>query len=146
MRVGRKGAAVAADPKQQFRGSFYLNEVAKLYNFPSTHGAGQRVAVLEFGGGFNQSVLDNYFTHNIGLNTPPVVNAISVLNTPIQVDTQVTGEVYLDIEVIGAMALKATQDVYFAPWTGEGYLNAIGQAIHNDDYAAISISYGLEKT
>jgi kumamolisin len=41
------------------------------------------------------------------------------------------------------MAPKAAIDVYFAPWSGEGYLNAIDQAIHNDDYAAVSISYGL---
>jgi kumamolisin len=143
-RVGRKAAA-ASNPKAQFPGSFYPNEVAKLYNFPPTQGAGQRVAILEFGGGFDQSVLNAYFTNNIGLATPPTVNGISVLNTPIQVDPDVTGEVYLDIEVVGAMAPKATMDVFFAPWTGEGYLNAIEQAIHNDDYAAISISYGIDE-
>jgi kumamolisin len=144
VRVGRKAAA-NVDPKEQFPGSFYPNEVAKLYNFPPQQGAGQRVAVLEFGGGFDQSVLDDYFTKNIGLETPPTVNGISVLNTPIKVDNDATGEVYLDIEVIGAMAPKATIDVYFAPWTGEGFLNAIDQAIHNDDYAAVSISYGLDE-
>jgi kumamolisin len=134
-----------ADPKSQFPGSFYPHEVARLYNFPPTQGAGQRVAILEFGGGFDQSVLHDYFTNNIGLKTPPTVNGISVMNTPIQVDHDVTGEVYLDIEVIGAMAPQAAIDVYFAPWTGQGYLNAIDQAIHNDDYAAISISYGLDE-
>jgi kumamolisin len=144
VRAGRKVAATA-DPKGQFPGSFYPNEVAKLYNFPPAQGSGQRVAVLEFGGGFDQSVLNDYFTNNIGLPTPPTVNGISVLNTPIQVDNDATGEVYLDIEVIGAMAPKATIDVYFAPWTGEGYLNAVDQAIHNDDYAAVSISYGLDE-
>jgi kumamolisin len=143
-RVGRRTAA-SSNPKAQFPGSFYPNEVAKLYNFPPTQGAGQRVAILEFGGGFDQSVLNAYFTNNIGLPTPPTVNGISVLNTPIQVDPDVTGEVYLDIEVVGAMAPKATIDVFFAPWTGEGYLNAIEQAIHNDDYAAISISYGIDE-
>jgi kumamolisin len=143
-RLGRKAAA-SANPKAQFPGTFYPNEVAKLYNFPPTQGAGQRVAILEFGGGFDQSVLNAYFTNNIGLATPPTVNGISVLNTPIQVDSDATGEVYLDIEVVGAMAPKAIMDVFFAPWTGEGYLNAIEQAIHNDDYAAISISYGIDE-
>ena len=144
VRVGRKAAA-SANPKTQFPGSFYPNEVANLYNFPPTQGAGQRVAILEFGGGFDQSVLATYFTQNIGLPTPPVVNGISVLGTPIKVDPDVTGEVYLDIEIVGAMAPKATIDVYFAPWTGEGYLTAIEQAIHNDDYAAVSISYGIDE-
>jgi kumamolisin len=144
VRVARRMSA-SADPKQQFPGSFYPNEVARLYNFPPTQGEGQRVAILEFGGGYDQSVLNDYFTTNIGLATPPTVNGISVLGTKIQVDDDVTGEVYLDIEIVGAMAPKVVMDVFFAPWTGEGYLNAIEQAIHNDDYAAISISYGLDE-
>ena len=142
-RVGRRAAST--DPKSQFPGSFYPHEVAKLYNFPPTQGAGQRVAVLEFGGGFDPSVLANYFTNNIGLPTPPTVNPIFVLGAEMELNSDATGEVYLDIEVIGAMAPKATLDVYFAPWSGEGYLNAIEQAIHNDDYAAVSISYGLDE-
>lgn len=142
----RAGARKAStDPQQLFPGSFYPNEVAKLYNFPSTQGTGQRVAVLEFGGGFDQNVLADYFTQNIGLKTPPIVNAIFVLGTQMQLDSDATGEVYLDIEVIGGMAPGAGIDVYFAPWTGEGFLNAVDQAIHNDDYAAVSISYGLDE-
>jgi kumamolisin len=144
VRVGRKAAA-SVDPQTQFPGTFYPNQVAKLYNFPPTQGAGQRVAVLEFGGGFDPSVLSDYFTKNIGLQTAPTVNAISVLGTKMQLNDGATGEVYLDIEVIGAMAPQATIDVYFAPWTGEGYLNAVDQAVQNDDYAAISISYGLDE-
>ncbi|HTS37203.1 MAG TPA: S53 family peptidase [Candidatus Solibacter sp.] len=137
--------ATSTDPKKQFPGSFYPNEVAKLYNFPSTQGAGQRVAILEFGGGFDQKVLADYFTQNIGLATPPTVNALFVLDAQMNIKDGATGEVYLDIEVVGAMAPKANIDVYFAPWSGQGYLNAIDQAIHNDDYAAISISYGLDE-
>ena len=143
VRVGRK--APKADLKSQWPGSFYPNEVAKLYNFPPTTGARQRVAILEFGGGIDQSVQTAYFTQNIGLRTPPTVNPISVLEMPIKVDPDVTGEVYLDIEVIGAMAPQVAMDVFFAPWTGKGYLNAIEQAIRKDDYAAISISYGIEE-
>ncbi len=145
VRASAVAAAAQKDPKQTFPGSFYPHEVSKLYNFPPTQGAGQRVAIFEFGGGFSQAVLKDYFTKNIGLQTPPTVNGISVLGTSIQVDRDVTGEVYLDIEVIGAMAPKAIIDVYFAPWTGQGYLAAVEQAIHNDDYAAISISYGLDE-
>jgi kumamolisin len=144
LRVGRKTAA-SVDPQQQFPGSFYPNQVAKLYNFPPTQGNGQRVAILEFGGGFDTTVLADYFTNNIGLPTPPTVNSIFVLNTTMNINDGATGEVYLDIEVVGSMAPKATIDVYFAPWTGEGYLNAIDQAIQNDDYAAVSISYGLDE-
>jgi kumamolisin len=139
-------AQAMTNPQTQFPGSFYPNDVAKLYNFPPQQGQGQRVAILEFGGGFDQSVLADYFTNSLGLATPPTVNSISILGQQMDVnDVDTTGEVYLDIEVVGGMAPKATQDVYFAPWTGQGYLNAIDQAIHNDDYAAISISYGLDE-
>ncbi len=146
VRVQKRTQPANADPQQEFPGSFYPNEVAKLYNFPPTKGAGQRVAILEFGGGFDQRILADYFTNNIGLSKPPTVNAIPVLGTEMNVDDAGTsGEVYLDIEVVGAMAPEATIDVYFAPWTGNGYLNAIDQAVHNEDYAAISISYGLSE-
>jgi kumamolisin len=138
-------AQAITNPQTQFPGSFYPNEVAKLYNFPPQQGQGQRVAILEFGGGFDQSVLADYFTNSLGLAAPPTVNSIPVLGQQMDVNDPTTGEVYLDIEVVGGMAPKATQDVYFAPWTGQGYLNAIDQAIHNDDYAAISISYGLDE-
>jgi kumamolisin len=142
-RVGRKAPAV--DVKTMWPTAFYPQEVAKLYNFPPGEGAGQRIAVLEFGGGYDPAVLKNYFTQVIGLPVSPTVNSISVLGVPNKLDQAVTGEVYLDIEVIGAMAPKATIDVYFAPFTGEGFLNAVEQAIHNDDYAAISISYGFDE-
>jgi kumamolisin len=144
VRAGRRALA-SADPRQQFPGSFYPSQVAQFYNFPSTKGVGQRVAVLEFGGGFDPHVLSDYFTKAIGLASAPTVNAIPVLGTQMQIDNDATGEVYLDIEVIGAMAPAAAIDVYFAPWTGEGYLNAVEQAVQNDDYAAISISYGLDE-
>lgn len=142
--LGHRQAA-NVDPKHRFPGSFYPHEVAKLYDFPPTRGAGQRVAVLEFGGGFDPAVLADYFTNTIGLPTSPTVNAIPVLGKTMDVQDPATGEVYLDIEIIGAMAPQARIDVYFAPWSGEGYLNAIEQAIHNDDYAAVSISYGLDE-
>ncbi len=144
VRVARKAPA-AADPKKQNPGAFYPNEVAKLYNFPPTQGDGQRVAVLEFGGGFDQSVLADYFKKYVGLAVPPTVNAIPVGGAQMDIDDGATGEVYLDIEVIGAMAPKATIDVYFAPWSGEGDLNSIQQAIQSDNYAAVSISYGLDE-
>ena len=37
------------------------------------------MAVLEFGGGFDPTVLADYFKQNIGLRTPPTVNSIFVL-------------------------------------------------------------------
>jgi kumamolisin len=140
-----KSTLAATNPKAQFPGCFFPNEVAELYNFPTTTGAGQKVAILEFGGGFDPVELSSYFTNFIGLPQVPVANPISVLGAKMDVGDGATGEVYLDIEVVGGMAPGASMDVYFAPWTAEGYLAAISAAIKNDDYAAISISYGLSE-
>ena len=68
---------------------------------PST-ASGQRLAIIELGGGFGQSDLATYFT-GLGLPTP-VVTAVGVdgaVNTPGQDPQGADGEVLLDIEVAG---------------------------------------------
>lgn len=131
--------------QSQFPGTYLPPQVAELYNFPKTTGKGQKVAILEFGGGFSQATLQDYFTKVIGLQNVPKVTAYSVLGTAQNISGGATGEVYLDIEVVGAMAPDAEIDVYFAPFTAQGFLKAIETAIHNKDYAAVSISYGLSE-
>jgi kumamolisin len=144
--AGRIAPMAQADGAQERPpGTFYPHEVAKLYDFPAATGQGQRVAVLEFGGGFDPAVLADYFANRIGLAATPAVNSISVLGQPNDPADAATGEVYLDIEVIGAAAPDAVIDVYFAPWTAEGFLTAVEEAIRNHDYGAISISWGLDE-
>jgi len=133
------------DPAATNPFAFYPPEVRALYQFPDTTGKGQKVAILEFGGGFTQAELDVYFQKYLGFKSTPTVNPIVVPGGKEMIDREVTGEVYLDIEVVGGMAPDAIIDVYFAAWTGDGYLKAVEDAIHNDDYAAISISYGLNE-
>jgi len=117
-------------------------QVASLYNFPAgTDGTGQTIAIVELGGGYNQSDLDTYFS-GLGLATPSVT-AVSVdggSNSPGQ---PADGEVELDIEVAGAVAPKATQLVYFAANTDQGFINAIAQAVHTTPPPiVVSISWG----
>ena len=117
-------------------------QVANLYNFPAgTDGTGQTIAIVELGGGYNQSDLDTYFS-GLGLATPSVT-AVSVdggSNSPGQ---PADGEVELDIEVAGAVAPKAAQLVYFAPNTDQGFINAIAQAVHTTPPPiVVSISWG----
>ena len=117
-------------------------QVASLYNFPAgTDGTGQTIAIIELGGGYNQSDLDTYFS-GLGLSTPSVT-AVGVdggSNSPGQ---PADGEVELDIEVAGAVAPKATQFVYFAPNTDQGFINAIAQAVHTTPAPiVVSISWG----
>lgn len=120
-------------------------QVAQAYNFPNVSAAGQTIALIELGGGFQNSDIETYF-RGIKLN-PPIVSAISVdkaKNIPGQDPNGADGEVLLDIEVAGATAPGAHLAVYFAPNTDQGFLDAITTAIHDSARkpSVISISWG----
>jgi kumamolisin len=124
-------------------------EVAKLYNFPATPptAAGQTIGLLEFGGGFITSDIQAYFTQ-LKLPTPTLVavgvdgatNSPGNAANPNPADT----EVDLDICVAGAIAPGAKIAVYFAPWTEQGWVDAVTTAVHDatNHPSVISISWG----
>src|SRR5512142_683681 len=121
------------------------NQVADIYKFPAgTTGAGQTIAVIELGGGFSTSDLDTYFG---GLGIPvPSISAVSVdgaSNAPGSDPNGADVEVALDVDVIGAAAPGATQLVYFAPNSDNGFVDAISAAASATPAPiAISISWG----
>ncbi len=122
------------------------NAVTALYGFPSPKGAGQGecIAIVELGGGFNDSDTQAAFTA-MGLS-PPKVTAVAVSggsNAPNK-DADADGEVALDIQVAGAGAPRAAIAVYFAPNTDQGFVDAITQAAHDDfnKPSVMSISWG----
>ena len=120
-------------------------DLAKVYRFPSdTDGSGQRIAIVELGGGFAQSDLAEYFG-GLGIPTPTVtaVGVDGADNQPGQDPSGADGEVLLDIEVVGALAPAAQLLVYFGPNTDAGFLDAVSTAAHADPApAAVSISWG----
>ncbi len=125
--------------------SFTPPQLGNVYQFPpATDGTGERIAIIELGGGYEQADLDTYF-NGLGLSSP-TVTAIGVdgaSNVGGQDPNGADGEVLLDIEVAGALAPKAAIDVYFAPNTDDGFLDAISQAAHaNPTPTAMSISWG----
>ena len=134
--VGDPNAAAAQDQ------SLTAPQVASFYQFPdNTDGSGQTVAIIELGGGYQQSDLSTYFS---GLGLPvPSVTAVGVdggANTP---GGDADAEVELDIQVIGGVAPGAAQQVYFAPNTDQGFIDAISDAVHaTTTPVAISISWG----
>lgn len=150
-------AAVGLDTRPQLRTQYHVladseagtsypvPRLADAYRFPKgTDGNGQTVAVLELGGGFGQQDLDNFF-RGLGLPTPPVraQGIDGAQNQPGQDPQGADGEVLLDIEVIGALAPKAAQVVYFAPNSDQGFLDAVQAAVHaNPTPDALSISWG----
>lgn len=123
-------------------GTYYANEIGKLYNFPAGDGSGQTIGIIELGGGYELSDIHAYAQK---LNLPPInITAVSVdgaVNVPGQDPQGADGEVALDIQVIYAIAPKAAIRVYFAPNTDQGFLNAISKAIA-DKVNVISISWG----
>jgi kumamolisin len=118
-------------------------DVAARYGFPTdVTGAGQTVAVIELGGGYDVDDHQTYFIdHGLAFPTVTAVAVDGAANIP---GGDADGEVMLDIEAIGAIAQGAGIIIYFAPNTTEGLYNAVAAAIHDQTYrpSIISISSG----
>lgn len=125
--------------------SYTPPQVAQLYNFPANNGAGQTIGLIELGGGFNDSDLQNYWQQlglsDVSVTAVPVGDA---QNNPTGDPDGPDGEVVLDIEVAGGVAPGANIAVYFADNTDQGFLNGINTAIHDtvNKPSIISISWG----
>jgi kumamolisin len=120
-------------------------QVGAAYQFPEGYnGAGESIALIELGGGYDESTLSQYF-ESIGV-TAPQVTAVPVdggSNAPTGSADGPDGEVQLDIEVAGALAPGAALTVYFSPNTNQGFADAVTDAAHAATTpTAISISWG----
>ena len=121
-------------------------QLASLYNFPEGDGEGQKIGIIELGGGYRLEDIKTYF-RQLGITDSPNITSVSVdgvKNNPSD-PSGASGEVVLDIEVIASIVPKANIRVYFAPNTDEGFLNAIKTAI-SDKCSLISISWGQRES
>lgn len=128
--------------------AFYPSEVARVYGFPDdTRGAGQCIGIIELGGGYRPTDLQNYFK-KIGIAMPTVipVSVDGATNAPFGSSSGADGEVALDIQIAGTIAPAAKIVVYFAPndRSGRAFLDALSAAIHDTTHnpSVISISWG----
>ncbi len=142
------GSACRAVPRERVeqarQTSFTPPRIAELYDFPrNLDGSGQRIAVIELGGGFRRLQLRRYF-EKLGKPTPKLT-AVSVdgaRNRPGH-DPTADGEVVLDVEVIGAIVPGAEQLVYFAPASDRGFVDAVTTALFDPrSPSVLSISWG----
>lgn len=118
------------------------SELATHYNFPPGDGSGQTVGILEFGGGFFPSDLQQ-FCQLAGVGVP-TVKPISTDGTSTSAKDGAEGEVMLDIEVVAGVCPKSTIAVYFANWSEQGWITALDAAIHDqvNNPAVLSVSWG----
>lgn len=147
----RPGAAARAQaggfarPHAASGTSYTPVQVGQLYGFPANIDASQQtIGLIELGGGFRQADITAYFK-SLGVTAPKVV-AVSVSggkNSPGD-PNGADGEVMLDIEVAAAVAPGVRVVVYFAPNTDQGFIDAVGAAIHDttNNPSVISISWG----
>jgi PKD repeat protein len=116
-------------------------QVATLYNYPTgLDGTGQKIGIIELGGGYLLSDMKQYLS-DLGISGTPNITDVSVdgaTNNPSDRSSSI--EVVLDIQVIMALVPKASLFVYFASNTDQGFYDAISQAINTCNI--VSISWG----
>jgi kumamolisin len=122
--------------------SFTPLQVARLYGYPAGSGSGQRIAIIELGGGYRPAELATYFA-GLGIAAPAVTaHSADGIGRNNPADTSGANvEVLLDIEVAGALAPGAAIAVYFAANSFAGFYAAIAAAIASRP-CAVSISWG----
>jgi kumamolisin len=123
--------------------SWYIpSQLAAHYNFPTGDGTGEAVGLLEFGGGYFPSDLQE-FCKLAGVGMPTVV-PVSTDGTATNSKDGAEGEVMLDVEVVAGICPKSTIVVYFAEWTEQGWITAMDAVIQDKthDPGVISVSWG----
>ena len=136
--------------------TFLPTMLSQIYRFPpGTDGDGQCIAVLCFNdpgshGGYSKPALERYFTSVLGVAPPNVVDVVvhGQGNDPGD-DTgadpaDTSGEMMLDIQMIGGVAPKARQVAYFSQFTEQGWVDLINTIITDtvNKPSVISCSYG----
>ncbi|HEX3464168.1 MAG TPA: S53 family peptidase [Candidatus Elarobacter sp.] len=134
---------------------FFPPELAQLYGFPDHAGQGQTIGILSFNGdldhgsgGYDTAVVRTYFKDVIGADGPSIENVVvhGPGNDPGDGSSQAdsTGEVLLDLEVVGSLASQASIVMYFTVFTEQGWVDAIMSAVTDAQRkpSVISISYG----
>jgi kumamolisin len=123
-------------------------DVAAAYKFPpNTTGAGQVIGIIELTGSFDSAVLNDYWS-GLGISPLPTVTEVflgSGSNTAGGDTAQ--DEIYVDIEMVGALAPGAHIVVYRSGdgmSLGQVLLGAVNDTINNP--TVISISWGVGGT
>jgi len=86
-------------------------QLATLYNFPTNlNGTGQKIGIIELGGGYVVSDVSRYFS-NLGISNTPNIVSVSV-DSAVNDPSDTSGanvEVILDIEVVATIVLGCSR-------------------------------------
>ncbi|MER7752500.1 S53 family peptidase [Kitasatospora sp. NPDC097643] len=156
------GASTALAASLLRPGAFLPNQLEAPYAYPAgTDGEGQCIAVLAFNGemppgvpsgGYSLDALRHYFVDILHLPMPDISNVVipgvgSTGNDPGQdaeESPDSTGEIMLDLAVVGALAPKAKIVVYFTKFSEQGWVDVMTRVVNDtvNKPSVISISYG----
>lgn len=161
--VARKGGPrvrTLAKLSNTWPGTFFPPQVAELYQYPpGLNGGGQNIGIFAFNGGssgdprggYKLASLKTYFEQVLGGKTPSITDVVvqGPGNDPgpdssaSSNNGDSTGEVMLDMCVVGSVAPAANIFMYFTEFTTQGWIDALSEAITDaNNISVISISYG----
>ncbi|HEY7200765.1 MAG TPA: S53 family peptidase, partial [Candidatus Dormibacteraeota bacterium] len=128
-------------------------DLERLYRFPPGDGAGQRIAIAEFGGGYFADDMEAYCAkHRRAL---PAVALVTVNLEP-QAWTEIrrhprdqrafelleVGEVMMDVQIVAGLCPAAEIGLYFATFDQKGWVDLLDRVIR-DRPVALSVSWGM---
>jgi kumamolisin len=133
-------------------------QLGSLYDYPAgTDGTGQTVAILAFNdpqskGGYNRTSVDTYFTQVLGQKAPEITDVVVLGPGNLPGDDgqageqsgDSSGEIMLDIQVVGGLAPGAKIVMYFTEFTEQGWTDAINAIVTDTAHkpTIVSCSYG----
>jgi kumamolisin len=141
---------------------FSVTDLAKLYDFPFGDGRGQRIGIIEFGGGYFKEDLTKFLApispeklsggtqipsiRTIGVGAP-VYDLQKIRALPGAQAAEELGDsnqVMMDVEIVAAICPKAEIALYFSTFTQKGWVDAINSAIQDQHRPSVLlVGWGL---
>jgi kumamolisin len=120
------------------------HDIAKRYQFPDGDGRGQTIGVVQLRGIFKQNDFDQCVKAQGLKAAAPIVKRVDGAAVEHEIATTKDLEAALDVQIIGSLAPGARIVVYEAPDDERGFLDAIREAVFDEEHAPsiLSISYG----
>jgi len=151
-RVAQRRPARARTARKRRLHAFGPADIEGHYRFPPSYGAGEKIAIAEFGGGYFAEDLLKY-CRKFG-RAVPTVKTISI-DMPVRNRAQInrlkrarakeeidlSGEVMMDVQVVAGLCPEAEISVYFARDHQKGWVDLLNRVIQ-DRPVALSISWG----